>query len=379
MTAKFFTTTHQRIPALSKHRFYADLQSSTPGPPQPDFAALYQCIVLVQQVPSKATGVKSPLYIAVKNLIGSIEITERLSLNLLHCKILIAFYEIGHGLQTAAYTSIAACARIARVLGLHRKRWRKSAPECELVDLEEEKRMWWAIVIMDRFIGLCNGDALFVTDDPERTDPLPIEDLLWSEASTVADLEAPIMQSPLLNSPLGTAVGQMARESQISHLVGRVVRHLFDPTPDLHFNAEEAVQLERTLKAYLPLLAKEELSIGKYCAAFAMCNSSLYILYEFQLRQGNRTADERHRILQSMEETAVGALTFAEATYGDREENYPWEIMSPYLAYSLCQTAIVQYRLSKHSSDPIHIKRLHSLRWILNEIAKRWKMAGKLF
>jgi hypothetical protein len=31
------------------------------------------------------------------------------------------------------------------------------------------------IVNMDRFISLCNGDVLFMTDDPERNDPLPVE------------------------------------------------------------------------------------------------------------------------------------------------------------------------------------------------------------
>jgi hypothetical protein len=49
---------------------------------------------------------------------------------------------------------------------------------------------------------------------------------------------------------------------------------MFDPTPDPSFNAEEVVQLERTLKAYLPVLANEELKIGKYCGAYGMCNRS---------------------------------------------------------------------------------------------------------
>jgi len=42
--------------------------------------------------------------------------------------------------------------------------------------------------------------------------------------------------------------------------------------PDGDFNVEGGFQLERTLKAYLPLLANEELKVGKYCSAFGVCN-----------------------------------------------------------------------------------------------------------
>jgi hypothetical protein len=217
-------------------------------------------------------SVQSPLYITVKNILGALEMMDNLSLDLVHCRLLTTFYEMGHGRHTAAYLSLAACARTARALGLHRKAWRNIDPGSDRLALEEEKRTWWSIVIMDRFIGLCNGDALFVTDDPEWTDPLPIEDLFWSEGSDPAELEGLIDAPPLLDTPVNITVGQMARECQISHLVGRVVRHVFSPTFDPDFNVEEGMQLERTLKAYLPLLAKEELRLGKYCAAFGMCN-----------------------------------------------------------------------------------------------------------
>lgn len=138
--------------------------------------------------------------------------------------------------------------------------------------LEEGKRTWWAIANMDRFIGLCDGDALLATDDPGRKDPLPIEDLLWSESSSAADMEGFIAAPPSLDTPFNTTVGQMARECQISYLAGRVARHVFDPVGDRDFNENEGLQLERTLKAYLPLLANEELKIGKYCGAFGVCN-----------------------------------------------------------------------------------------------------------
>lgn len=271
LSIEFFTGTHQRIPALSKLRFYNNLESLT-ATPRPSFAALCLAILLIQQTPQgKTVSMQTPLYITVKSLINSLEASGDISLDLAHCRILVTFYEMGHGLHAAAYASVAACARTARAVGLHRKRWRNMDAGSDVLALEEEKRTWWAIVTMERFIGLCNGDALFATNDPERTDPLPVEDLLWSEGSP-AYLESHIMSAPSLDTSFNITVGQLARECQIFHLAGRAVRHVFDPAPDPAFNAEEGIQLERTLKAYLPLLADEELRIGKYCGAFGVCN-----------------------------------------------------------------------------------------------------------
>jgi hypothetical protein len=73
-----------------------------------------------------------------------------------------------------------------------------------------------------------------------------------------------------LATPSDINVGQMARECQVSHLLGQVIRHIFDPTPDEVFHKNEAAQLERTLMALMPLLVEEQLVYGKYCAALGM-------------------------------------------------------------------------------------------------------------
>ncbi|KAH8901216.1 hypothetical protein GQ53DRAFT_814687 [Thozetella sp. PMI_491] len=376
VSAEFFTGTHQRLPTLSKLRFYHNLNSFATEP-DAIFAALCLSILLVQQMPSgNAEDMQSPLYMTVKHLLSSLEVFSDPSIDLLHSKILVAFYELGHGIDRAAYLSIASCARTARVLGLHRKTWRNVAVSSNKVILEEEKRTWWAIVSMDRFLGLCNGDALFATEDPERTDPIPVEDLVWSEGSA-ADLESLISSPPSLQTSFNITVGQMARECQISHLAGRVVRHVFEPTPDAGFNTEEATQLERTLKAYLPLLADEELRIGKYCGAFGVCNSSLFTLYEFMLSRLPEGAEERQVIWKSIEETSIRALTFSYASYMDREVNYPPEILSPYLPRSLCHAAIVQHRLWKQRGDEECKKRMESLKDILREFTSRWTVARR--
>ncbi|KAJ4346787.1 uncharacterized protein N0V89_010719 [Didymosphaeria variabile] len=162
---------------------------------------------------------------------------------------------------------------MARIMGIHEKPWQtKVAQSLDNMVLEEQKRAWWAIVNLDRFISLCHGETLLATEDPEISDKLPIEDLLWSEGSEQEELAALIAAAPSLDTPSNVTLGQMARECQVSHIIGRLTRHMSNPTLDPEFNREECHQIERTLRAYVPLLAEEELKTGKYCGAFAMCN-----------------------------------------------------------------------------------------------------------
>ncbi|PQE32184.1 Zn2Cys6 transcriptional regulator protein [Rutstroemia sp. NJR-2017a WRK4] len=395
ISGEFFIGTHQRIPTISRLRFEENLLTLTTRP-RADFAVLCLTILLLQQMPlGKETNMQSPLYFTVKNLITLLETKSNPYLDLMHCRVLVTFYEVGHGFHREAYVSLAGCARAGRGLGLHKKPWRNLDADSDRLALEEEKRTWWEIVLIDRFINLYNKDTFFVTGDPERTEPLPIEDLLWSESSSHADLQSHIDAAPSLDTPFNITVGQLARECQISHLVGHVVRHVFDPVLDPGFNTEEAVQLERTLRAYLPLLSNEELKIGKYCGAYGMCNryamlwlstlrstkllsnkhSSLFILYEYMLSRNPDNASERRRVQRSIEETAFGALNFAAAAYADQEGNYPTDVFSPYLPHSLYQAAILYHRLWTQRGHIVYKQRLDKLKAIIGNLTKRWMIA----
>lgn len=53
--------------------------------------------------------------------------------------------------------------------------------------------------------------------------------------------------------------------------MGRVVQHIYHPVADLEFRSRERLQLESTLKAFLPILIEEELEFSCYCGALGMC------------------------------------------------------------------------------------------------------------
>lgn len=105
--------------------------------------------------------------------------------------------------------------------------------------------------------------------------------------------------------------------------------------------------------------------------------SALFVLYEYMLSQNEDNAFEKHRILESIEQTAMNSLSFAKASYCDRGENYPSEILSPYLPYSLCQAAIAFHRLWVRSGHLVYKERLETLKAIIGEFTNRWMVACK--
>jgi hypothetical protein len=118
------------------------------------------------------------------------------------------------------------------------------------------------------------------------------------------------------------------------------------------------------------LLAPKDLADG----SFVLMRSALYTLYESLLRETNDVC-ETHRIHQAMDEVSQRASAFAYAAYLEREESYPFEILSPYLPYSLCQAAIIQHRLWLQSGDENYKQRLGVLRAMMQEFAQRWHLA----
>ena len=79
------------------------------------------------------------------------------------------------------------------------------------------------------------------------------------------------MNPPLtLATPSDQRVSGFARECQVSHIAGRVLKHTFEPCADAEFHQQEARQLERTLLTFMPLLMEEQLNYGLYCAALGI-------------------------------------------------------------------------------------------------------------
>jgi hypothetical protein len=95
--------------------------------------------------------------------------------------------------------------------------------------------------------------------------------ILFTAKSSYADVSQIYPTGPpnRLSTPSSRTVGVFARECQVFHLTGLVVQHVCDPKVDANFQLEEAIQLEKTLMALMPLLLESDI-FGKYCVALAI-------------------------------------------------------------------------------------------------------------
>jgi hypothetical protein len=92
-------------------------------------------------------------YLAGKQYLSELEGAGVFTVPMLQGRVLIALYEFGHGIYPAAYMSIGNCAAQAFALGLGSEREVEGVRRLTWVEHEERRRVWWAIVILERFVG----------------------------------------------------------------------------------------------------------------------------------------------------------------------------------------------------------------------------------
>lgn len=147
---EFFSTIHLWMSIISKKRFYDHLLNPLISP-RADFALLFLCMKLMNWMPAdEDSSPRTPLYLAAKQYFMEVETAGILTLQAMQAGILIGLYELGHAIYPAASLSISACARYGLSLGLD---WRSStniAQQYNWVELEERRRVWWAVIILER-------------------------------------------------------------------------------------------------------------------------------------------------------------------------------------------------------------------------------------
>lgn len=73
-----------------------------------------------------------------------------LALPTLQAAINIAIYEIGHAIYPAAYMSVCACVQYALAIGLGWHTRSYVDGKLSWLEVEERRRVWWAIIILER-------------------------------------------------------------------------------------------------------------------------------------------------------------------------------------------------------------------------------------
>jgi hypothetical protein len=121
ISSSYFKTVHPWFPVISRTKFYGNLLNRA-SYQDCDLALLVLCMRLILHQPSNSgTRTHSRLYVEAKKYVVDLELSGLLAMSLIQASLLIALYEIAHGIYPAAYVTVGACARYGVALGLDKK------------------------------------------------------------------------------------------------------------------------------------------------------------------------------------------------------------------------------------------------------------------
>ncbi|KAH7397778.1 hypothetical protein BKA64DRAFT_753456 [Cadophora sp. MPI-SDFR-AT-0126] len=247
--ARYMTGTHSWLPILWNRRTAEKIDSFDESM-ESGLVLLLLCIKLVTDPPTEQDNAAStPLYRTAKGLCFRLENSCSLSLHLLQSVVLIAVYELGHGIFPGVQLTIAHAARLGIITGLHD---RKHAPQLfkdpdTYKMREEERRTWWAIVILERYMNLGTYGQPLATPEPLQGTLLPCSEDSWDNQGGRLASNVPLFASSF---SLTTEIGSYASTCQAAHILGLVLRHRDEQNTvvsDTHYRIAEAQRLHKTL------------------------------------------------------------------------------------------------------------------------------------
>jgi hypothetical protein len=258
MSTRYFTGIHLWIPFLCPETFQKDviLFDSVPSP---DFALLLLCMCLVTYNPPKPHPPPirhDMLYLHTKTLSTQLQVLRRPSSHLIEAAILMSTYEYAHGQPDSALATIAGCARMAYMIGIHRKP--------ELPGWSNAWNTWWAIRIFERmfYCETSMTDVPMYTSSPEDTDSLPHE---------VSDAKRDERSKPSLPTTPTSLVedGCLRRAAQAAYWLDQVIKTVGSTTviSDIPSLMILDCELQRLLSATMNSCHRQR---GGHCGAVSM-------------------------------------------------------------------------------------------------------------
>ncbi|KAE8446351.1 hypothetical protein EG329_012100 [Mollisiaceae sp. DMI_Dod_QoI] len=366
---KYFASIHRWFPILSDVSYYERL-TSTFTEPTAEHSLLSLSMALITCMPSEDESFTS-LYMLAKSAIAIVEAANIYSLEVVQARLLVTLFEVGHGIEPAAFISLAATTRAAVAIGLNQK---INDPSCYDENINSRTqaglRVWWGLVMLDRNYTLERGEGACATHHYEAPRYLPRDGSVWDNKILSSAEPLP------LSTPSSIRVGGFARQAQVSHLLHILMMHLLDKrtsSPD----PEEANQIARTLTAFSMLLPEETPQPWPmYCGALGMCFSAMMTLHESRLRtslsEEYLNCDQPESLRSSLERVHRICTVFNE-----RIDQVSIDAMSPFPPYGLIKAATLRERLFKETGDHSQMAAADSLTLMAKHFSRRWKNAGK--
>ncbi|KAI1492885.1 hypothetical protein F5X96DRAFT_690015 [Biscogniauxia mediterranea] len=381
----YFSSVHPWLPILSKKRIQRILVDASAAADNSSIhSLLFQCMrLLASPAPASGAGTAT-LYQAARESLMRAEAAHLPSLALLQSVILLAVYEIAHGVYTAAYLRVGHAARLAVMMGLHDRR--------HAAQLFRETRTW---------TGREDQGAEGLppcTPEPSPGELLPAHETAW-DAGAVGFNE-PLFASSFSAS---TSLGAFANTCQAALILGRVLSHrnkaLAGGGLAPRFRMSEARQLHAILVSLSTHLncGGEVLGAEGTWVSFAMCSSARLILYNMYACNERYSAEhERSTEEAEMQKLALGGIIeVARATgqfarqildltraavvgggYGEDSSHRSGVIPSPFVAHLLYSAATECEWFILEQQDSDAAVSLREIVELLRVMAGRWQVAG---
>ncbi|KAH7024216.1 fungal-specific transcription factor domain protein [Ilyonectria destructans] len=374
----YFQSVHTWMPIISKTRLDR-LIDQTYYTIKADVALLLLCMKLVQAVPPVQQPGPSDLYVTAKQYINDLQIRGLFTLRIVQAGLLLSVYELGHAIMPAAFTTIGQCARIGIALGLHNK----LAPQLtgkprSWADWEERQRVWWMIVILDRYITVGVDYRPLCTEDPNKDSLLPVNDSAWNSGEVVPPERVSL-------SAQRSSVSPFARLAQAANLLGRVIRHCNETSLELQFLLDDFETLSQAIFSLIELLSGE--GTTEACTAITLCFSALFKLYRhhacalFDKEIQHLEADTDPRVRQCMQHCLDMVKEICQrvvAFLQDRRHRLThaaMETVSPLMLHCIYSCAASLSWLSLETNDTQYTTGKHICEDMLQSLSLRWKAA----
>ncbi|OIW30534.1 hypothetical protein CONLIGDRAFT_630509 [Coniochaeta ligniaria NRRL 30616] len=381
MATTFFKTVHVWMPIISKKRFFIHALNplSQRGP---DRSLLILCMKLCCTPPSNDNDDgRSPIYRAAKRFHFEVEAAGVLSIHVLQATLLIAIYEMGHGIYPAAFLTVGACARYGMALGIHSLNQDSVEDEERQrpwMDSEEVRRAWWAVMVLDRLLNITNPVRWLSIDDPTYDTLLPVDDKAWDQGTTSHAGAVP------LSAGFDIEMGLFARIAQATHLVSQALHVTSSSLSAAGRSAalvDETAQLRRTILALVQTADKEAaVRQLEYCPQSSICFSALLLLQAHNTQTpakdaNDRTAKPAETLLPETEFVLKDLSRMAKRVCAEWDESCANQV-SLFLMLVVYQAASAILRLSDGNPDDLTQEALDALKDLLRRLAPRWRVAG---
>ncbi|GAM35069.1 hypothetical protein TCE0_015r03083 [Talaromyces pinophilus] len=112
------------------------------------------------------------------------------------------------------------------------------------VEVEELRRVWWGVMILDKYVTIGLIERPFSCDDAHPEDMLPTTESSWDQG------EPSVSPSLAVSGDASHSISSFARLCQASDLLSRVLRHINEKPSDMRFWYREGIQLHYLLNAF---------------------------------------------------------------------------------------------------------------------------------